>query len=68
MRVPKPVKPGDTIGLTSPSSDVQESMSPRLEAAIKRLREQGFQVKEGACLRGGTKGISTICPIGPEKT
>lgn len=58
MRYPEPLKPGDVIGITAPSSGVTEVLHPRLDAALNCLQQQGFRVKEGACLRGSTKHAS----------
>lgn len=50
MRFPRPLRPGDTIGVTAPSSGVADRMRPRMEAGIQRLRERGFEVEVGDCL------------------
>lgn len=52
MRFPRPLRPGDTIGVTAPSSGVEERLRPRLDAGIRRLRERGFEVEVGECLGG----------------
>ena len=52
MRFPRPLRPGDTIGVTAPSAGVAEPMRRRLEAGIARLRERGFAVEVGECLGG----------------
>lgn len=52
MRFPRPLRPGDTIGVTAPSSGVDERLRPRLDAGIRRLRERGFEVEVGECLGG----------------
>lgn len=49
--LPAPLRPGDTIAVTAPSSGVAPALQPRLDAAIARLRRQGFEVLEGVCLR-----------------
>jgi len=50
MRFPKPLQPGDRIGVTAPSSGVAEHLRPRLDHAIGRLRDRGYQVEVGECL------------------
>ncbi len=47
MRFPRPLEPGDTIGVTAPSQGIRPSYLPRLEAAAARLRGQGFEVRIG---------------------
>lgn len=51
-RLPAPLRPGDTIAVTAPSSGVPASLWPRLDVAIAGLRRRGFEVIEGVCLRG----------------
>ncbi|MDN5717420.1 MAG: LD-carboxypeptidase [Janibacter sp.] len=50
-RLPAPLRPGDTIAVTAPSSGVAPALWPRLDAAIAHLRRRGFEVLEGVCLR-----------------
>ena len=52
-RLPSPLRPGDTIAVTAPSSGVPPQLWPRLDVAIAGLRRRGFEVLEGVCLRGG---------------
>ena len=56
-RYPKPLKPGDTIAVTSPSSGVDESLQGRLDFAVDVLTNRGFTVELGKCM-DGTKHIS----------
>lgn len=58
IRYPKPLAPGDLIAITAPSSGVAEPMHPRLELAIAALRDRGYRVVEGECLRQHTKQTS----------
>lgn len=51
LRYPAPLRPGDVIGVTAPSSGVPPALHPRLDAAIAVLRDRGFEVREGVCLR-----------------
>lgn len=44
MIIPAPLKPGDTIGLITPSSPMQEG---RIELGIQYLEQKGFKTKIG---------------------
>lgn len=50
MRFPRPLRPGDTIGVTAPSSGVDDRMKGRLDAAVAHLRDRGYRVDLGDCL------------------
>ena len=52
MRIPAPLRPGDTVGVTAPSSGVPGPLRGRLDANITWLREQGYAVRVGECLSG----------------
>jgi muramoyltetrapeptide carboxypeptidase len=52
MLFPQPLRPGDTIGVTAPSSGVDHRMWPRFEIALQALRDQGYDVRIGECLDG----------------
>ncbi|BDZ42156.1 LD-carboxypeptidase [Paraoerskovia sediminicola] len=52
VRYPRPLRPGDTIGVTAPSAPVPAALDARLDHAIERLRARGFDVRVGDCLRG----------------
>ena len=52
MRYPAPLRPGDVIGVTSPSSGVPESLRPRLDVCVADLRDRGFEVEVGECMDG----------------
>jgi muramoyltetrapeptide carboxypeptidase LdcA involved in peptidoglycan recycling len=52
IRYPAPLKPGDTIGVTAPSAGVGLELNDRLLFCLSTLREHGYQVREGQCLRG----------------
>lgn len=58
MKYPKPLHAGSTISVTAPSSGVEEPMHSRLELALDMLRERGYQVREGHCLRSQIKDTS----------
>ncbi len=54
-RYPRPLRPGDTIAVTAPSSGVEPRHQGRLDFTLNWLRDKGFDVVEGNCLRGGTQ-------------
>lgn len=51
-RYPAPLRPGDVVGVTAPSSGVGPALRPRLEVALDLLRSQGYAVRLGECLDG----------------
>lgn len=55
---PEALKAGDWIGITAPSTGGGPEHIPRLELALNHLRQQGFQVEEGHCLRQRHKHVS----------
>lgn len=57
VRFPRPLIPGDTIAVTSPSSGVEQRHRARLDVAIDGLRSQGFRVVVGECM-DGTRHVS----------
>jgi muramoyltetrapeptide carboxypeptidase len=50
IRFPRPLREGDRVGVTSPSSGVEPEMWPRMEASIAALRERGYDVVVGECM------------------
>lgn len=48
---PAPLRAGDRIFVTAPSSGVPGPLHARLDIVIDHLRAQGYQVEEGRCLR-----------------
>lgn len=52
VRFPTPLRRGDTIGVTSPSSGVPEALRPRLDFCVKYLNDRGFVVVIGDCMDG----------------
>jgi muramoyltetrapeptide carboxypeptidase len=50
VRFPPPLRPGDRIAVTSPSSGVGDDLRPRIEVAIRLLREAGHDVVVGECM------------------
>lgn len=53
VRFPAPLRAGDRIGVTAPSSGVAEHLRPRLEFCLDDLRARGYEVVVGDCLDGG---------------
>lgn len=54
LRFPAPLRPGDRIGVTSPSSGVAGAAAARIDFAIDWLRQRGFEVVVGDCMDGAT--------------
>ncbi len=54
---PPPLQPGDTIGVTAPSAGVDKCQE-RLDLCLGHLRDMGFKVREGNCLRKNHKLVS----------
>ncbi|MGV4987659.1 S66 family peptidase [Streptomyces sp. NRAIS3] len=54
LRYPRPLRPGDRIGVTSPSSGVADRMRARLDLAVRDLEERGYEVVVGRCMDGST--------------
>src|SRR5574343_789281 len=50
-RCPRPLQSGDLIAVSAPSSGVDASRHARLERALAALRQRGYRVLEGDCLR-----------------
>lgn len=53
MRFPPPLRPGDTIGVTAPSSGVPPELRARIKAGIETLLARGYDVRLGECLYDG---------------
>lgn len=51
LRFPHPLRPGDTVAITAPSSGVAPAALPRLDLVLDHWRARGFNVVEGDCLR-----------------
>ena len=52
VRYPRPLRQGDRVGVTSPSSGVPSGMRERLEVAIRDVEKQGYDVVVGRCMDG----------------
>lgn len=57
-RFPAPLRPGDRIGVTSPSSGVPARLRPRLDFAVGWLRQRGYEVEVGSCMDGDGSHVS----------
>jgi len=57
IRYPKPLKPGDTIGVCAPSTGVSGVFSRKLDNAKKRFKELGYHCVETASVRN--RGVLT---------
>lgn len=58
IRFPQPLKPGDLIAVTAPSSGVPGPLQARLDLVLEHLRTQGYSILEGQCLRHEYKDAS----------
>lgn len=52
IRYPRLLKPGDTIGVTSPSAGASGPGAERVAFCVDWLRDQGYQVAVGDCMDG----------------
>ncbi|WP_405775702.1 S66 peptidase family protein [Streptomyces sp. NBC_00859] len=52
VRYPRPLRPGDRVGVTSPSSGVPKDLRDRLDVAIHEVRARGYGVTVGRCMDG----------------
>lgn len=58
IRYPRPLASGSRVVVTAPSSGVEPALHARLELCLGHLREQGWVVEEGQCLRDERHGAS----------
>jgi len=58
MSFPPKLVPGDLIAITAPSSGVPPHLHQRLDLAIQQLKNRGYRVREGECLRSQHKNKS----------
>lgn len=59
LRWPRPLRPGDVIAVTAPSSGcTTDAHRARLDLNLAHLRAQGFAVREGRCLRANHRHVS----------
>ncbi|MFG2373513.1 S66 peptidase family protein [Streptomyces sp. NPDC048504] len=52
VRYPRPLRPGDRVGVTSPSSGVPDALRKRLDVAIRAVEARGYEVVVGRCMEG----------------
>lgn len=52
IRYPASLRPGDRVGVTSPSKGVEPWERDRLEQAIRAVRNRGYDVVIGECMDG----------------
>ena len=58
LRYPAPLRAGDLVAVTAPSSGVPPALHARLDLALEHTRAQGFRVEEGGCLRDEVQSAS----------
>ncbi|GIP39447.1 LD-carboxypeptidase [Paenibacillus sp. J31TS4] len=58
IRYPQPLKRGDRLAVTAPSSGVDHTLHPLLDEAKSRMEGLGFAVVEGEALRSNVKCVS----------
>ncbi|MFJ9378685.1 S66 peptidase family protein [Streptomyces sp. NPDC101455] len=52
VRYPRPLRPGDRVGVTSPSSGVPDVLRKRLDVAIRAVEARRYEVVVGRCMDG----------------
>ncbi|MFE6839084.1 S66 peptidase family protein [Streptomyces sp. NPDC057705] len=52
VRYPRPLRPGDRVGITSPSSGVAKELRERLNVAIRDVEARGYEAEVGRCMDG----------------
>jgi muramoyltetrapeptide carboxypeptidase len=52
LRFPRPLRPGDRIGVTSPSAGASGAAAARVEFSVEWLRGRGYEVVVGECMDG----------------
>ncbi|MFJ6063954.1 S66 peptidase family protein [Streptomyces tendae] len=52
VRYPSPLRPGDRVGVTSPSSGVPKELRERLDVAVREVQDRGYEVVVGRCMDG----------------
>jgi muramoyltetrapeptide carboxypeptidase len=54
IRYPRPLRAGDRVGVTSPSSGVDADLHERMQVAIHAVEARGYEVVVGQCMDGAT--------------
>ncbi|MET9432072.1 MULTISPECIES: S66 peptidase family protein [unclassified Streptomyces] len=52
IRYPRPLRPGDRVAVTSPSSGVPKELRGRLDVAVATVEARGYEVVVGDCMDG----------------
>ncbi|WP_406010367.1 LD-carboxypeptidase [Streptomyces sp. NBC_00637] len=52
VRYPRPLSPGDRVGVTAPSSGVAKELRERLDVAARDVQARGYEVVVGQCMDG----------------
>lgn len=52
VRYPRPLRPGDRVGVTSPSSGVPGELREWLAVAVRDVEARGYEVVVGRCMDG----------------
>lgn len=52
LRFPRPLRPGDRIGVTSPSAGASGDAATRIAFCVDWLRDRGYDVEVGECMDG----------------
>lgn len=52
IRFPRPLRPGDRIGVTSPSAGASGDAATRIDFCVEWLRGRGYDVVVGECMDG----------------
>jgi muramoyltetrapeptide carboxypeptidase LdcA involved in peptidoglycan recycling len=65
IRYPRPLRPGDVVGVTAPSAGVEQPLHARLEHAADVVRRRGYEVRTGQTPYDG--GIASA-PAGTRAT
>ncbi|MBQ0983538.1 LD-carboxypeptidase [Streptomyces sp. F63] len=52
VRYPRPLRPGDRVGVSAPSSGVATELRERLNVAVRHVEAHGYEVVLGRCLDG----------------
>ncbi|MFK4148911.1 S66 peptidase family protein [Streptomyces sp. NPDC004065] len=52
IRYPRPLRPGDRVGVTAPSSGVAPALLERLDVALRDVQARGYEAVVGRCMDG----------------
>lgn len=68
VRYPSPLRPGDRIGITAPSSGVPEELRERLAVAVREVEARGYAVVTGRCMDGSGHASASAADRAAELT